>query len=229
MQIPLRVARYGAIASLLLLLPSASHAGKIILEFDFTGSSVALLGGFITVPPDGAISAGSGQLEVPGTGLLTPGGGGARLQNVSLAGTLSKTDFGVTINGAFGATQPGTAVGGLSAGLGHLTFNPFVVNFTGYANCANAGTGTGCTVLGLPATFTGPKTFTINSLAVSKLSTLGSAALSGTFTFTLGGFTAVLSLVGSEVSRTFIPEPNTFGLLGLGVAGLAAARRRGRR
>ncbi len=229
MRKPLRAARHLAITLLLLLLPLSSQAGKITVQFDFTGSSVSLLGGFITVPPDGAILAGSGQLDVMGGGIANPAAGAASLQNVSLAGTLNKTGFGVNITGAFGATQPGTATGGLSAGLAHLTFNPFLMNFTGFANCANTGTGTGCTVLGLPATFTGPKTFTINSLAVSKLSTLGSAALSGTFTFTLGGFTAVLSLVGSEVSRTFIPEPNTFGLLGLGVAGLAAARRRGRR
>ena len=229
MQIPLRVARFSAIASLLLLLPSASHAGKITVQFDFTGSSVALLGGFITVPPDGAILAGSGQLDVKAGGIATPLAGAASLQNVSLAGTINKSGFGVNITGAFGATQPGTATGVLSNGKALLSFNPFLMNFTGFANCANTGTGTGCTVLGLPVTFTGPKTFTINSLAVSKLSTLGSAALSGTFTFTLGGFTAVLSLVGSEVSRTFIPEPNTFGLLALGVVALAATRRRGRR
>ena len=32
---------------------------------------------------------------------------------------------------------------------------------------------------------------------------------------------AVLNLVGQEVSRTYVPEPNTFALVGLGVLGLA--------
>ena len=100
---------------------------------------------------------------------------------------------------------------------------PFLLNFTGFANCA--ATGTQCTVLGLPATFTGPKIVSIPALSASNLSVVGSAALNGAFTFTLGGFTAVLSLVGSEVSRTFIPEPASAGLLGLGLAGIAIARR----
>jgi hypothetical protein len=35
--------------------------------------------------------------------------------------------------------------------------------------------------------------------------------------------------VGNEVGRTFIPEPHTAGLMMLGVAGLAIARRARRR
>jgi len=229
MRMPLLLARKHVLAALLLLLllPAASFAGTITVQFDFTGSSVAILGGFINVPPDGAINAGSGEIDVQGFSPVNPQPGAAALRNLSLAGTIAKTGFGVNITGAIGATQPGTASGTLSPGLANLSFNPFVLNFTGFANCANTGTGTGCTVLGLPATFTGPRTFTIPSLAVSNLATPGAAGLNGSFTFTLGGFTAVLSLVGNEVSRSFIPEPNTFGLLALGVAGLAVLRRRG--
>lgn len=226
MRKPLPAARSLAAIALLLLLPLCAQAGKITVDFDFSGSSVAILGGFINVPPDGVISSGSGQVEVGAAGIATPTGPAqAKLSNLTLAGTLNKSGFGVDITGAVGATQPGTAIGLISAGLGNLQFNPFVVNFTGFANCTNTGTGTGCTVLGLPTTFTGPKTFTITSLGVAGLASPGSAALNGTFTFTLAGFTAVLSLVGSEVGRTFIPEPGTFGLLGLGLAGLVVARR----
>ena len=220
----LRSAQLLAMAALLIA-PIGAHAGKITVDFDFTGSSVAILGGFINVPPDGTITSGSGQVAFGGAaGSATPGGPApAQLSNLALGGTLAKTGFGVTITGAVGATQPGTANGQITAGLGNLNFNPFLMNFTGFANCA--GTGTNCTILGLPATFTGPKTFSIASLAVSNLASVGNAGLNGTFTFTLGGFTAVLTLVGSEVSRTFIPEPSTFGLLGLGLAGLLVARR----
>jgi hypothetical protein len=35
----------------------------------------------------------------------------------------------------------------------------------------------------------------------------------------------VLNLVGNEVSRTYVPEPHTAGLLALGMAGLAVLRR----
>jgi hypothetical protein len=37
----------------------------------------------------------------------------------------------------------------------------------------------------------------------------------------IGGNPAAVSLVGQEVSRTYIPEPNTFALVGLGMLGLA--------
>jgi hypothetical protein len=225
MRTSLGAARRVAATVFLLLLPLASQAGTVTVEFDFTGSSVAILGGFIDVPPDGSISAGSGLLEVEAAGSATPSGGPARLSNLSLAGTLDKNGLGVNITGAIAATQPGTANGNLTAGLGSLSFNPFLMNFTGFANCSNTGPGSGCTVLGLPTTFTGPKTFTLTSLGVSSLASVGNAGLNGTFTFTRGGFTAVLNLVGNEVSRTFVPEPNTFGLLALGLAGVAALRR----
>jgi hypothetical protein len=39
----------------------------------------------------------------------------------------------------------------------------------------------------------------------------------------------VLNLVGTEVGRTYVPEPNTFGMVALGVAGLAGMRARRRR
>lgn len=228
MRMPLRLPRSAAATALLLLLPMASHAGKLTVQFDFTGSSVAILGGFINVPPDGSIGAASGQVEFGAAGNATPTAGPAFLSNLALSGTLAKSGFGVNVSGAIGATQPGTASGNLTAGLGNLNFNPFLLNLSGFANCANTGTGTGCTVLGLPTTFTGPKLFTLTGLGVSNLSSVGGAALNGSFSFTLGGFTAVLNLVGNEVSRSFIPEPNTFGLLALGLAGVAAMRRQRR-
>jgi hypothetical protein len=210
---------------LALLLPLSSQAAKIQVEFDLAGSSVSVLGGFIDIPPDGSVTSGSAQLEFQALGSATPIAGPAKFKNAQLAGTIAKSGLGVDITGAVGMTQPGTGNGNLTAGLSSASFNPFLVNFTGFANCANTGSGSGCTVLGLPTTFTGPKLVSLPSLGVGQLASVGNATLQGTFTFTLGGFTAVLDLVGSEVSRTFIPEPNTFGLLALGLAGVAVIRR----
>jgi hypothetical protein len=221
------LSRIAAIAALVLLGPGAAHAGQLTVDFDFSGSSVAILGGFINIPPDGAITTASGQIVVQAPGLLTAQAGSARLANLALAGTFAKNSLGVNIAGAIGATQPASALGNLSTGLDHLVFNPFQMNFTGFASCTS--TGPGCGVLSLPATFTGPQVFTIASLAVGNLGIDGGAFLNGTFAFTIGGFTAVLNLVGNEVARTWVPEPNSFGLLGLGLAGLAAARRHLRR
>ena len=62
MQNPSLLARAIAMAALLLL-PVAASAGKLTVQFDFGASSVAILGGFVNVPPDGSIQAASGELD----------------------------------------------------------------------------------------------------------------------------------------------------------------------
>ena len=64
--------------------------------------------------------------------------------------------------------------------------------------------------------FVGPAT----TLGIGGLATLGSGTLSGIMPMNIAGNNVVLSLSGQEVSRTFIPEPNTAALLGLGMLGL---------
>lgn len=200
-----------------------AFAEPIEIGFDFTGSSISILGGLIEVPPDGSISSGSGVLRLDGTGGV-PVAGGAQLKDLNLAGTFSKSTFGLNIDGSIAATQPAAAGGVLTAGLSSVNLpNPFVMNFSGFANCTG---GTGCGVLSLPANLSGPQTFTIGAMPVANLASPGNAMLNGTFSLTIGGFSALLTLVGTEVSRTIIPEPASAGLLTLGLLGLVALRRR---
>ena len=52
---------------------------------------------------------------------------------------------------------------------------------------------------------------------------LGNKTMQGLLSTFLPGYgTGALTIVGQEIHREFIPEPNTAALLGLGLAGIAA-------
>ena len=73
-------------------------------------------------------------------------------------------------------------------------------------------------------------TLALSGLGLAGLGTIGAGTLHGFINLSFGGNSGVLALVGQEVGRTYIPEPNTFAMLGLGLlgmAGLASRRRRG--
>lgn len=206
-----------------LALALPAHAGRIDIDFDFSGSSVSLLGGAVNIPPDGQITSASGQIGVPGAGLVTATpGAGARFRDLAIEATLDATTFGATLTGSAQATQLGGGNGSLTAGLGNLLFGNVQLGVAVAIGCTGP-TGV-CSALSLPLASSGPRTFVLGSVPISGLGTLGAGALSGSFSITLAGFTAVLNLVGTEVSRTFVPEPDTFALVALGMAGLAGAR-----
>jgi hypothetical protein len=204
-----------------------ASAGQILIDFDFGGSSLSVLGGLISIPPDGSITSASGVVQVKGNGLTTISAGFAKLENLTFAATVNANTLSVLVTGNAAANQPGTAPGQLTAGLTNILLpNPFLLNMTGTIQCSGAN----CGLLGtFPINLTGPQAVTIGTLPIGNVGSLGLATINGSFSLTVGGFTAVLNLVGTEIDRTFVPEPNSFGLVAMGLAGLAALRRQAQR
>ena len=54
------------------LLAGSARADQFVIQFDFSGSSLSMLGGIIQIPPDGSITSGSAELVVSALGLATP-------------------------------------------------------------------------------------------------------------------------------------------------------------
>lgn len=215
----------------LVLLPSAAHAGEIEINFDLTGTSVSALGGALSIPPAGTISAASWKITVPGTGSVTPSGGAATFESLTIDATIGTNILGASITGFLVASQVGTGMGTLNPALSLLQIQPvFFLDVDIFADCS----GFGCIFLPdvFPISLNGTQTLnTVLGVAASGLSTLGNAMLSGTLTFTFNTITATVMLVGTEVSRTFLPEPTQLVQLGAGglallALGLVSRRRR---
>jgi hypothetical protein len=208
-------------AAILLLAAPPALAGTITIDFDLTGSGVALLGGILNIPPDGSITAASAQVTVQGSSAANPTAGAAQLGNLVVVATVNGTvGSAVLLTGGFSAAQIGGGAGSLSGGLANLNLATLTLNVNGLVNCI----GGLCTALGtfpVSAVSSASVLTGLGSIGLGNLGTLSAASLNGVLSFTIGGATAVLSLVGQEVNRTYIPEPNTFALVGLGIVGLA--------
>jgi len=214
--------------ALLLLLGSApaARAGQITIDFDLSGSSIAILGGAIVVPPDGSITSAFTKLQVEGSGNAAASSGPARLASLTLAGTISGTLLGgaMTVTGGVNASQSGSATGLLNPALTLAAVGgPGVLSINALINCTP---GTACGLVGtFPVSITGPHTFLpFGSFQVGNINSVGNATLSGQLSLTLGGQTAVFNLIGAEITRTYIPEPNSLSMLGIGLIGVAACR-----
>jgi hypothetical protein len=207
------------------LLAVQARADHYIIDFDFSGSSLSLLGGIVQIPPDGSITSGSAQLVVSAVGIATPiPGGFVALRNFSAAATVNAITFGNTITGnvVLNQVDPG-ASGNLTAGLANAFFaGPMQVSQGGVLNCV----GPSCDILSLPTTLTGTQLPNLGNMPIANLAAVGNALISGTFAITIAGFTGQLQLVGTEVSRVFVPEPGSAGLVAFGLAGLAVWRGR---
>jgi hypothetical protein len=204
---------------LLLAAPSA-QAGTITVDFDLTNSTVALLGGILNVPPDGSITAASAQVTVQGSNATNAGAGAAQISNLMLMATINGTvGSAVVLTGGISGTQLGGGAGSLSAGLANLIVTTLSLNLNGVINCF----GGMCPALGtFPVSAVNSVSVVTGwNLGMAGLGTLGAASLNGVLSLAIAGNTAVVNLVGQEVNRTFVPEPNTFALVGLGMLGLA--------
>ena len=179
------------------LAASPSLAGTISVTFSLTSGS----GLWNSNQSSGqAITLGSGSvfLEIAGSGLVTATGSVATIQN------LFATGIGPLAN------VHSLQLFGLAAPL--IGTSP-----TGFT--ASAGGGTVAGSVGGPSGVFPLASFAAVLFSVSNLGTSGNATfrlLGGTF----GGFTSAQvtqTFVGTEVSRTFVPEPSTGLLLVLGL------------
>ncbi|MBW1685930.1 MAG: PEP-CTERM sorting domain-containing protein, partial [Deltaproteobacteria bacterium] len=196
------------------------------IAFDFTATTVQLLGGTVNIPPDGAILAATGLLTVDATSLSSPTpGGSAVLSALVIDTSVAASPIGQSVTGSVTTTQNGTATGIVSPGLGNveLAADSLAFDLSGGLDCA----GPLCNLIGdFPVVLGGTETVAgIVSLAVLGLDTPGIAAVSASWGLNLDGLNGVFDLSGVETSRSFVPEPSTASLLLLGLGAIAARRR----
>ena len=220
-----------ALAALWLGLAAApARAGEVTIAFDFSASTITMLGGILTIPPGGTITAASGDATFLASGLTQIAAGPARLEGLDVAATIDQNVLGQAhVTGNLLAQQlAGPTWGALSAGLGNAVFSNILLNVDVDAACV----GIGCPFIGtFPINIAGNFTVSNVNAALGNLNTLSAATMMANVPITLSGFSGVLNLVGSEVSRSFspVPEPGTFGALSLGLVALAFAARAARR
>lgn len=194
------------------------------IVFDFTGgSSISLLGGTITTPPDGTLDVGTARLLVEATapGVYVPGGQ-FQLEGVDLSGTVSKNVAGVAdISGTYAASQVGALTGTLAAGQDGGDFvDPLSLFIDATIGCV----GSGCAALGFPVDELGVSLLSVSFLPVTDLGIAGAARIETSIPIEIDGVLGTLDLVGVEVSRTLVPEPGTFVLVAAGLLLLGARR-----
>lgn len=220
--------RRSAFVALLTVVPilaaPAANAGSVEIEFDLTNSTLTMLNGILTLPPDGTITAATARVTVPAASLSAPLSGVAQVSSLVLSGTLNGTVGGaVLLTGGFSGNQVGGGAGVLSGGLANLALGSLSLDLNGIVNCF----GGQCPALGtFPISATNWLTVLtgLDSFGVGGLATPGAGTLTGVLPMNLAGNSVVVSLIGQEVSRIFVPEPGTGSLLGLAVLGLLGAR-----
>jgi hypothetical protein len=209
-----------ATAFVLFLVAAPAQSGTITIEYDLTGSGVALLGGILNIPPDGSITSATARVTVPGSDLTSAAAGDARLTNLELTATIDGTVGGsVLITGGFEASQTGGGDGSLALDLTTLDIVSLALDLTGTLDCL----GGQCLSLGdFPASVTdSPLDLSgFDPFTLGGLGTFGAGTLSGVLAFDLSGNDVVVGLTGQEVSRNFVPEPASGTLVGLSLAAI---------
>lgn len=208
-------------------LAAGAQAGTLTVNFDFSGSSLGMLGGLVNIPPQGSIQSASGTIDVSALGSATAVGGPGAFRDFAMALTINANVLGNLITGNASILQLTAGVPGLLNGAldSLLAAAPMQIQQNGVINCVGAG----CAVLSLPTTINGTQALTLAALPIANLNSIGNALISGSFDITFAGFTGILHLVGTEVSRSFVvPEPNSIALVGMGLALIAGSRLRKR-
>ena len=217
--------RGAALALSLVVAGSPATAASVLIDFDFASqSSISLLGGIIVTPPDGTVDSGSGRLSLEATSLTTfISGGQAVLDLITFSATIATNVGGVAdISGTISGTQVGVLPGTLTPSQTDLSFpGTIAVNLNANLPC----TGTGCASLGFPVVDSGIFNLTAGTLPITGIGTIGTANITADIPISLGGVLGVLHLVGIETSRSFLPEPTTAMLLGLGLLAFRTHRR----
>jgi hypothetical protein len=133
----------------------------------------------------------------------------------------------LTLNGSTTTTVTAPGAGG-PIGAATIALAPAPGTVTGSLHCTGGFCGLAGFVASVPQTVFPPAPLAL-ATAGGVVFTSGQAGLGNwagvPYTITQAGGQAVLSFayVGQEVSRTFVPEPGTASLLGLGLAVLAGA------
>ncbi len=204
------------VAALVLGTPWAASAASINITFDLSQSWISLFGGTIVTPPDGSLISAQGAVSVAGGGIVTPSGGGAvTLQRMKMKFNVNGGPASANVQGPVTVRLANKPVGTLSAGASAIGFGGSAVfEIDAALNCS----GFNCAFLGsFPISASGPQTFpTLGTLTLAGLSTLGAASFVKAISFTISGYTGVLTVVGQEISRNYavFPEPGALLLLG---------------
>jgi hypothetical protein len=197
----------------------AVQADQIEITFEFASSTtVTSYGGQVQVPPQGTLTAADGLLIIPAGGPAWALAGASELRNANFALDVDALSLGANVAGDLAGTQVGTATGDLAAGLEEITLTgPLVLNLLGDLDCG--GSIEMCSLIGsFPVSVNGNQTIPSGGLFVLRdVNMIGQAELEGTLVLAYSGTTAVVDLVGTEINRTFVPEPATLTGLAAGI------------
>jgi len=233
-----------------LVLSTSATADTVEIEFDFGSSTMSFLG-TIMIPPDGTINSMSATSILPaagGEGATSVQTGTAQLKSLMIDMTINYgAPLVAHVFGTVIVSQVGTSTGlltnthsvmfgGTGTGTGTGTALGMSLFISAHLNC----TGLFCGLVGnFPVTIVGTnppipgQAFTIT---LASLNTPGAANVGGTMPisippeYTTGSpFTGTIFLAGTEVSRTYVPEPGSLAQLMSGAVALAALSLRHRR